>query len=143
MNCKKLVRMRKITILFFIFFRFSSFAQDLQDQEMLKKPYITFKNGIHFGVSRPIVVCDSMCYFINRSNKKVFAEPISNIEGFSQGNDVRWITYEEFHKIGTRPIRGYLFGFLTMYPTGFGIFIMSDITKRKHIKKIFRDTRIN
>jgi hypothetical protein len=133
--------MKKYTVFFLLFIHFFSFGQSTEGQETLSKPYIIYKNGMHYAVSKPVVVCDSMCYFINRFNKKVYAEPIANIEGFSNKSDVRWITYNEFQRIGTSPVKGYFWGLVTIYPTGLGVFIMSDVTKRKHIKKLYLEMR--
>jgi hypothetical protein len=128
--------MKKIILLFLFFIQFSSFGQVTQDSQMVYPPFITYKNGMSYAVSKPIIICDSMCYYINRFNKKVYAEPISKIEGFSNKNDVRWMTYDKLQQIGSTPVKGYFWGIITIYPTGLGIFIMSDITKRKHIQKM-------
>ena len=133
--------MGKIILLYLLFIQFSSFGQSTQDQEPVSEPYIVYKNGMRYAVSKPVVICDSMCYYINRFNRKVYAEPISKIEGFSKKSDVRWMTDEEFQRIGSTQVRGYFWGIVTIYPTGLGIFIMSDITKRKHIKKLYVNTR--
>ena len=133
--------MKKIILLFLFFIQFSSFGQVTQDSQMVYPPFITYKNGMRYAVSKPVVICDSMCYYINRFDKKVYAEPIAKIEGFSKKSDVRWMTYEEFQRIGSTPVRGYFWGIVTIYPTGLGIFIMSDVTKRKHIKKLYVNTR--
>jgi hypothetical protein len=103
---------------------------------MVNAPFITYKNGMRYAVSKPIIICDSMCYYINRFNKKVYAEPISKIEGFSNKNDVRWMKYDKLQQIGSTSLKGYFWGIITIYPTGLGIFIMSDITKRRNIKKM-------
>ncbi len=130
--------MKKIILLFIFFVHFSSFGQATQDSQMVYPPFITYKNGMSYAVSKPIIICDSMCYYINRFNKKVYAEPISKIEGFSNNNDVRWMTYDKLQQIGSTPVKGYFWGIITISPTGLGIFIMSDITKRKHIQKMTR-----
>lgn len=129
--------MKKIILFFLFFVQFPSFGQSSQDQEMVSQPYIIYKDGMHYAVSKPVVICDSMCYYINRLDKKVYSEPLAKIEGFSKKGDVRWMTHKEFQRIGSNPVRGYFWGLITIYPTGIGIFIMSDVTKRKHIKKLF------
>jgi hypothetical protein len=130
--------MKKISLLFLFFIQFSSFGQVAQDSQMVYPPFITYKNGMSYAVSKPIIICDSVCYYINRFNKKVYAEPISKIEGFSNNNDVRWMTYDKLQFIGSTPVKGYFWGIITIYPTGLGIFIMSDVTKRRHIQKMTR-----
>jgi hypothetical protein len=142
--------MKKTILLLFFFIQFSSFGQVAQDSQLVNAPFIIYKNGMRYAVSKPVVICDSMCYYINRFNKKVYAEPISKIEGFSNKNDVRWMTYDKLQQIGSTSVKGYFWGIITIYPTGLGIFIMSDITKRRNIKKItqniikkYENTKIN
>ena len=128
--------MKKTILLLFFFIQFSSFGQVIQDSQMVHAPFITYKNGMSYAVSKPIIICDSMCYYINRFNKKVYAEPISKIEGFSNKNDVRWMTYDKLQRIGSTSAKVYFWVIITIYPTGLGFFIFSDITKRRHIKKL-------
>jgi hypothetical protein len=133
--------MKNTMLLYLFLIQFSSFGQVPRDTIIVKPPFITFKNGMRYPVSKPVVICDTMCYFTNRIDKNVYVEPLSKIEGFSKKNDVRWMTYEKFKKIGTTPVLGYFWAIMTFYPTGFGVFIMSDIIKRQHIKKIYNKSR--
>jgi hypothetical protein len=130
--------MKKYNVFFLLFIHFFSFGQSNEDQETLSKPYILFKNGMHYAVSKPVVVCENTCYYTDRFSKNSYSVPLDSVEGFSRGSDVRYMTQQEFIRIGGKLVKGYFLGVMTIYPTGLGIFIISDITKRRHIRNLYR-----
>ena len=129
--------MKKYNVFFLLFIHFFSFGQSNEDQETLSKPYILFKNGMHYAVSKPVVVCENTCYYTDRFSKNSYSVPLDSVEGFSRGSDVRYMTQQEFIRIGGKLVKGYFLGVMTIYPTGLGIFIFSDITKRRHIRNLY------
>ena len=129
--------MKKYNVFFLLFIHFFSFGQSNEDQETLSKPYILFKNGMHYAVSKPVVVCENTCYYTDRFSKNSYSVPLDSVEGFSRGSDVRYMTKQEFKRIGRKLVMGYFLGVMTIYPTGLGIFIISDITKRRHIRNLY------
>lgn len=138
--------MKKYTFLFLLFFSFHycSFGQQENPQYVSTTgSFIQFKNGTKVSVRKPVVVCGNSCYYIGQFNKKCYREDLQNIDGFSRGSNVRWMTNEEFQRIGSTPVMGYFWGIVTLYPTGMGIFILSDLSKRKNIRKLYRSTQKN
>lgn len=130
-----LEQMKKMTCLFFLFLNLVVFAQEAEQPQ---EPYVRLKDGTIVSVHKPIVLCENMVYYTNRYSKSTYKKPLEEIEGFSSGSDVRWMTRQEFQRIGTRPVRGYFWSIVTIYPTGFGIFILSDIIKRRQIREYYQ-----
>lgn len=134
--------MKKCTFLIFFFFQLCLFAQQENTQnQRTSESYVQFKNGSQISVLTPVVVCENSCYYISKLDKKCYREDLQNIDGFRRGTKVRWMTFEEFERIGSKPLRGYFWGYVTLYPTGLGIFILSDLSKRKNIRKLYQNTR--
>lgn len=128
-------QMKTITCLFFLFLNLVASAQEVEQPQ---EPYVLLKDGTIVSVHKPIVLCENMVYYTNRYSKSMYEKPLEEIEGFSSGSDVRWMTRQEFQRIGTRPVRGYFWSIVTIYPTGFGIFILSDIIKRRQIRAYYQ-----
>lgn len=130
--------MKEILFLLFCLLGFVGKCQGYQANNEVRKPFIEYKDGSRAPVAKPVVVCDSMCYYINRFDKKVYAEPVTLIHGFSDDADVRWMTKMQFRNFGVNPVHGYFWGAVFIYPTFFGVFILSDTVKRKHIQKMYK-----
>lgn len=136
----KIHGMKKITLLFFLLsvYSFFSSAQVAEEAENPQKPYVLLKDGSIVSVLKPIVVCDSVCYYVNRYSKTTYRKPLREVEAFSNRSDVRWMTKQEFSSIGTSPVRGYFLSIITIYPSGLGIFMLIDISKRRRIHNYFQ-----
>lgn len=129
--------MKNAIFLFLLMFHFHSFSQNTENT-LPSKPFIMLKDGSMLSVKYPVVICENMCYFTNRYTKSLTRKPLSEIEGFSSGSDVRWMTSQEFKRIGTRSVHGYFWSVVTFYPTGLGIFILTDIIKRRQIRDYYQ-----
>lgn len=128
---------------FFLFLlmisRFSVFGQEIMIDPMQSRPFILLKDGTSIAVKKPVIVCEDKCYYINRSTRECQVQELSNIEGFSRHSDVRWMLFSEFRKIGHKNIRGFFWAIATVPAYGMGIFILSDLTKRKRIQRMYQD----
>lgn len=130
--------MKKLLFFLFLATSYTSHSQQLNADKTPKGPYVQLKNGMQYEVLRPMVVCENTCYYMDRFSRNSFSVPLDSVDGFSKGSDVRYMTKQEFKRIGRKPVKGYFFGALMIYPTGLGIFIFSDITKRRHIRNLYR-----
>lgn len=130
--------MKKILFFLFLATSFASHSQELNADKTPKGPYVQLKNGMQYEVLRPMVVCENTCYYMDRFSRNSYSVPLDSVEGFGKGSDVRYMTKQEFKRIGRKLVKGYFFGVLMIYPTGLGIFIFSDITKRRHIRNLYR-----
>jgi len=132
--------MKKMTFLFLLLFHLHSFGQTAENS-LPTKPFVILKDGSMISVKKPVVVCENRCYYINKSTNETQQQDIAHIEGFSKGSDVRWITPQEFQKIGKLQVQGFFWGVVMIYPSGFGICMLSDLIKRKHIQKMYLNGR--
>lgn len=130
--------MKKILFFLFLATSFASHSQELNADKTPKGPYVQLKNGMQYEVLRPMVVCENTCYYMDRFSRNSYSVPLDSVEGFGKGSDVRYMTKQEFKRIGRKLVKGYYLGAITIFPTGLGIFIFSDITKRRHIRNLYR-----
>ncbi|MEN9973263.1 MAG: hypothetical protein RIS20_1610 [Bacteroidota bacterium] len=132
--------MKHIVFFLLLLAYLSASAQNQVTDSSLSGPFIQFKNGIRVYVKKPVIVCENNCYYIDKKNDTVVVQPISIIEGFSKRSDIRWMTMEDFRKIGLNPVRGYFWSAVLIYPTGLGGFILGDLVKRRRIQRMYIDT---
>lgn len=135
---KKLLMMKKILFFLFLAMSYASQSQELNADKTPRGPFVQLKNGMQYEVLRPVVICEKTCYYTDRYSKNCYSVPLDSVDGFGTRSDVRYMTKQEFKRIGRKPVKGYFFGALMIYPTGLGIFIFSDITKRRHIRNLYR-----
>ena len=135
---EKTFKMKKILFFLFLATSFASHSQELNADKTPNGPYVQLKNGRQYEVLRPMVVCENTCYYMDRFSRNSHSIPLDSVEGFGERSDVRYMTKQEFKRIGRKPVKGYFFGVLMIYPAGLGIFIFSDITKRRHIRNLYR-----
>lgn len=135
----KCLHMKYIVLALTVVFSFFSFGQELDPGYAATRSYIQFKDGSKIPVKKPVIICEDQCYYMLRHSSICDVKPIAEIEGFSKGNDVRWMDPKEFRRIGLKPIRGYLWGVVFFYPLvpGPGLFIFMDIAKRKRVKRMY------
>ena len=119
--------------------QFSVFGQEIQVDPMQSRPFILLKDGTYIAVKKPVIVCEDKCYYINRSTQECQVHDLSNIEAFSRHSDVRWMLYEEFRRLGFQHIRGFFWGVVTIPAYGMGVFILSDLTKRNRIQRMYHE----
>jgi hypothetical protein len=139
MFVKQLKAMKPFFLFLLLISQFSIFGQEIQVDPMKSGPFILLKDGTYISVKKPVIVCEDKCYYINRSIQECQVQELSNVEGFSRHSDVRWMLYSEFRRIGHSNVRGFFWGVATVPPYGMGIFILSDLTKRKRIQRMYQD----
>ena len=118
---------------------FPIFGQEIVVDPLQSRPFILLKDGTSIAVKKPVIVCEDKCYYINRSTRECQVQELSNIEGFSRHSDVRWMIFSEFRRLGHSNVRGFFWGVATVPAYGMGIFILSDLTKRKRIQRMYQD----
>ena len=118
---------------------FFAFGQKSVSDGTQSLPFVLLKDGTYIAVKKPVLICEDQCYYVNRNTNECATNPLSEVEGFSRKNDVRWIDPIEFRRIGLKPVRGYLWGVVFFYPLvpGPGLFIFMDIAKRKRVKRMY------
>ena len=129
----------KIKILFVLVFQcFHLLAQEIVDSSSLVKPYLQLKDGTTISTKRPMIICEEKGYYINRFTKTPSHQDLENIEGFSKESDVRWMTIQQFRRIGRTRVKGYFWAAVLSNPPVFiGLPMFSGLIKREHIRVLF------
>jgi hypothetical protein len=113
-------------------------AQEFTEDAGPMKPFLQLKDGTIISAKRPILICEDYCYYINRFTKIPSHQKLENIEGFSQGGDVRWITKEQFRRVGRTKTKGYFWAFVLSSPPIFiGMPMFLDLVKRERIRILY------
>lgn len=145
--------MKANSLLFFLFFYLYSFAQDLNATNDFSPnvwdtihpigQYVLLKSGEVFKVKQPVLVLENEVIFTLRGTKTTLVKQVGEVAVISRSCSPRWITEEKFEIIGKYPVFGNLMSINVLFPPLMGPFIMSDMVKRRRIKRMYRRMHVN